>query len=93
MTNIVHIQNQKVHSTVRYGENPLPGHQGSYTAEVFLPDITKIIRQAVKSLGQTTVFWLAGSLNSGRLYSQATAMTRFYAKPMLLIGMQKQFRT
>jgi DNA excision repair protein ERCC-4 len=27
-----------------------------------------------------------GSLNSGRLYSQATAMTRFYAKPMLLIG-------
>jgi hypothetical protein len=28
----------------------------------------------------------AGSLNSGRLYSQATAMTRFYAKPMLLIG-------
>ena len=28
---------------------------------------------------------LAGSLNSGRLYNQATAMTRFYAKPMLLI--------
>ena len=28
---------------------------------------------------------LIGSLNSGRLYNQATSMTRFYAKPMLLI--------
>ncbi|KAF2358147.1 ERCC4 domain [Trinorchestia longiramus] len=28
---------------------------------------------------------LVGSLNSGRLYTQATAMTRHYAKPMLLI--------
>ena len=28
---------------------------------------------------------LIGSLQSGRLYNQATAMTRFYAKPMLLI--------
>lgn len=28
---------------------------------------------------------LVGSLNSGRLYQQATAMTRYYAKPMLLI--------
>merc|ERR1711874_48800 len=28
---------------------------------------------------------LIGSLNSGRLYNQATAMTRFYARPMLLI--------
>ena len=26
-----------------------------------------------------------GSLNNGRLFNQATAMTRFYAKPMLLI--------
>jgi hypothetical protein len=32
----------------------------------------------------------AGSLNSGRLYSQATAMTRFYAKPMLLIGIYRR---
>jgi len=28
---------------------------------------------------------LIGSLNSGRLYNQATSMTRFYSKPMLLI--------
>merc|ERR1711972_602697 len=28
---------------------------------------------------------LIGSLNSGRLYNQATSMARFYAKPMLLI--------
>lgn len=28
---------------------------------------------------------LIGSLNSGRLYQQALAMTRYYAKPMLLI--------
>lgn len=28
---------------------------------------------------------LIGSLSSGRLYQQATAMTRYYAKPMLLI--------
>lgn len=28
---------------------------------------------------------LIGSLNSGRLYNQAIAMTRYYAKPMLLI--------
>eukprot|EP00092_Neocalanus_flemingeri_P022527 GFUD01024429.1.p1 GENE.GFUD01024429.1~~GFUD01024429.1.p1 ORF type:complete len:846 (-),score=291.30 GFUD01024429.1:125-2662(-) len=28
---------------------------------------------------------LIGSLNSGRLYNQATSMTRFYTKPMLLI--------
>ena len=28
---------------------------------------------------------LIGSLNSGRLYNQATAMSRFYSKPMLLI--------
>jgi len=28
---------------------------------------------------------LIGSLNNGRLYSQATSMTRFYQKPMLLI--------
>lgn len=28
---------------------------------------------------------LIGSLNSGRLYQQAVAMTRYYAKPMLLI--------
>lgn len=28
---------------------------------------------------------LIGSLNSGRLYQQAVAMTRHYAKPMLLI--------
>ncbi|KAL7299564.1 hypothetical protein TKK_0007641 [Trichogramma kaykai] len=28
---------------------------------------------------------LIGSLNSGRLYNQAVAMTRYYAKPMLLI--------
>ena len=28
---------------------------------------------------------LIGSLQNGRLYNQATAMTRFYAKPMLLI--------
>lgn len=28
---------------------------------------------------------LIGSLNSGRLYNQATSMTRFYAMPMLLI--------
>jgi len=28
---------------------------------------------------------LIGSLQSGRLYNQATAMTRFYTKPMLLI--------
>jgi len=28
---------------------------------------------------------LVGSLNCGRLYNQATAMTRFYKKPMLLI--------
>nr|CAD7202391.1 unnamed protein product [Timema douglasi] len=28
---------------------------------------------------------LIGSLNSGRLYNQALAMTRYYAKPMLLI--------
>ena len=34
----------------------------------------------------TTSFPLStGSLNSGRLYNQATAMSRFYAKPMLLI--------
>ena len=34
-------------------------------------------------------FWyhvcFSGSLNCGRLYNQATAMSRFYAKPMLLI--------
>ena len=28
---------------------------------------------------------LIGSLNSGRLYNQATSMSRFYSKPMLLI--------
>lgn len=28
---------------------------------------------------------LVGSLNSGRLYSQAVSMTRHYTKPMLLI--------
>ena len=28
---------------------------------------------------------LIGSLNSGRLYNQATAMSRFYTNPMLLI--------
>lgn len=28
---------------------------------------------------------LIGSLNSGRLYNQAVAMSRYYAKPMLLI--------
>ena len=28
---------------------------------------------------------LIGSLNSGRLYNQATSMSRFYTKPMLLI--------
>ena len=28
---------------------------------------------------------LIGSLNTGRLYNQATSMTRFYSKPMLLI--------
>jgi len=28
---------------------------------------------------------LIGSLNSGRLYNQALAMTRHYSKPMLLI--------
>ena len=28
---------------------------------------------------------LIGSLNCGRLYNQATSMTRFYARPMLLI--------
>ena len=28
---------------------------------------------------------LIGSLNNGRLYNQATSMTRFYSKPMLLI--------
>lgn len=28
---------------------------------------------------------LIGSLNSGRLYTQAQAMTRYYAKPILLI--------
>lgn len=28
---------------------------------------------------------LVGSLKTGRLYQQATAMTRYYAKPMLLI--------
>lgn len=28
---------------------------------------------------------LIGSLNSGRLYNQAIAMTRHYSKPMLLI--------
>ena len=28
---------------------------------------------------------LIGSLNSGRLYNQAIAMTRYYSKPMLLI--------
>jgi DNA excision repair protein ERCC-4 len=28
---------------------------------------------------------LIGSLNCGRLFNQATSMTRFYAKPMLLI--------
>lgn len=28
---------------------------------------------------------LIGSLNSGRLYTQATAMCRYYKKPMLLI--------
>ena len=28
---------------------------------------------------------LIGSLNNGRLYNQATSMTRFYARPMLLI--------
>ena len=29
---------------------------------------------------------LIGSLNGGRLFNQATSMSRFYAKPMLLIG-------
>jgi ERCC4-type nuclease len=34
-----------------------------------------------------------GSLNCGRLYTQATAMSRFYAKPMLLIEFdQVQFK-
>ena len=28
---------------------------------------------------------LIGSLNSGRLFNQATSMSRFYTKPMLLI--------
>ena len=28
---------------------------------------------------------LIGSLNNGRLYNQATSMTRFYTRPMLLI--------
>jgi DNA excision repair protein ERCC-4 len=33
---------------------------------------------------------LIGSLQNGRLYSQATAMTRFYAKPMLLIEFEAE---
>jgi len=33
---------------------------------------------------------LIGSLNNGRLYSQATAMTRFYTKPMLLIEFEAE---
>uniref|UniRef100_A0A0K2T0T9 DNA repair endonuclease XPF n=2 Tax=Lepeophtheirus salmonis TaxID=72036 RepID=A0A0K2T0T9_LEPSM len=32
---------------------------------------------------------LIGSLNCGRLYTQATSMTRFYTKPMLLIEFDK----
>ncbi len=33
----------------------------------------------------TNAITFLGSLNSGRLYNQATAMSRYYAKPMLLI--------
>ena len=32
-----------------------------------------------------TLLSIIGSLNGGRLYNQATSMTRFYARPMLLI--------
>ena len=32
---------------------------------------------------------LIGSLNSGRLYTQATAMTRHYSRPVLLIEFEE----
>ena len=32
-----------------------------------------------------TLLSIIGSLNGGRLFNQATSMTRFYARPMLLI--------
>ncbi len=35
---------ESVQSSVRYGEKPLPRHQGSYLEEVSLPDLIKIIR-------------------------------------------------
>ena len=34
---------------------------------------------------ELTLLSIIGSLNGGRLFNQATSMTRFYARPMLLI--------
>lgn len=47
---------------------------------ILTPDIC-LERKSVSDLIQ--------SLNSGRLYNQATAMTRYYSKPMLLIEFDK----
>ncbi|KAL1130893.1 hypothetical protein AAG570_012134 [Ranatra chinensis] len=77
----------KIIVDMREFRSELPGliHKRGIDVEPVTLQIGDYILSPDMCVERKSISDLIGSLNSGRLYTQALAMTRFYAKPILLI--------
>lgn len=81
------ISNPKVIVDMREFRSELPSllHQRGIDIEPVTLEVGDYILTPDICVERKSISDLIGSLNGGRLYNQATSMTRFYSRPMLLI--------
>ena len=77
----------KIIVDMREFNSELPGvlHKKGIDIEPITLEVGDYILTPEICVERKSISDLIGSLNCGRLYNQATSMTRFYARPMLLI--------